>query len=50
MSKAKELVAFPLAQPDRTMWVSAIPASAVDLNLRPPSWLRWMKLLEATVN
>jgi len=50
MLKAKELVAFPLAQPDQTMWVSAIPASAVDLNLRPPSWLRWMKLLEAMVN
>jgi len=50
MSKAKELVAFLLAQPNRTMWVSAIPVSAVDLNLRPPSWLGWMKLLEATVN
>ena len=50
MSKAKELVAFPLAQPDQTMWVSTIPASAVDLNLRPPSWLGWMKLLETTVN
>jgi len=50
MSKAKELVAFPLAQPDQTMWVSVIPASAVDLNLKLPSWLGWMKLLEATVN
>ena len=37
MSNAKELVAFSLAQPDRTMWVSAMPASVVDLNLRPPS-------------
>ena len=50
MSNAKELVAFPLAQPDQTMWVSAMPASAVDLNLRPPSWLGWMKLLETTMN
>ena len=50
MSKAKVLVALPLTQPDRTMWISAIPASEVDLNLRPPSWLGWMKLLEATEN
>ena len=50
MSNAKELVAFPLAQPDQTILVSTMPASAVDLNLRPPSWLGWMKLLEATVN
>ena len=50
MSKAKVLVALPLTQPDRTMWVSAMPASEVDLNLRPPSWLGWMKLLEATEN
>ena len=50
MLNTKELVAFPLAQPDRTIRVSAMPASAVDLNLRPPSWLGWMKLLEATVN
>ena len=27
-----------------------MPASEVDLNLRPPSWLGWMKLLEATEN
>ena len=30
--------------------VRAIPASKVDLNLSPPSWLRWRKLLEATIN
>ena len=50
MSKAKVLVGLPLAQPDRIMWVSAMPASAMDLNLSPPSWLGWVKLLEATVN
>ena len=27
-----------------------MPASEVDLNLRPPSWLGWMKLLEVTEN
>ena len=50
ISKAKELVDLPLAYPKRTIWVSAIPASAVDLNFRPPSWLGWMKLLDATMN
>ena len=50
MSKAKMLIGLLLAQPDQIMWVSTMPASAVDLNLSPPSWLRWMKLLEATVN
>ena len=37
MSEAKVLVNLPLAQPDQIMWVSAMPASAVDLNLSPPS-------------
>ena len=50
MSNARELVDFPLAYPDRTMWVRVIPASVVDLNFNPPSWLGWMKLLLATVN
>ena len=50
MSKAKVLVALPFTHPERTMWVSAMPASDVDLNLRPPSWLRCMKSLEATEN
>ena len=50
MSKAKVLMSLPLAQPDRIIWISTMPASAVDLNLSPPSWLRWMKLLKATVN
>ena len=50
ISKAKVLVALPFTHPERTMWVSAMLASEVDLNLRPPSWLRCMKLLEATEN
>ena len=50
MLKAKVLVVFPFVHPDHTIWVSAMPASAVDLNFRPPSWLRWMKLLDVTIN
>ena len=50
ISKAKVLVVLPFTHPDRTMWVSAMLASAVDLNLRPPSWLGWTKLLDATMN
>ena len=48
--KDRELVDLPLAQPDRMMWVRAIPASAVDLNFKPSSWHGWMKLLDATMN
>ena len=29
-------------------WVRATFTSVMDLNLRPPSWLWWMKLLETT--
>ena len=50
ISKARELVALSLAHPDRMMWVRAMPASAVDLNFKPPSWLGWIKLLDATMN
>ena len=50
ISKAKELVDLPLAHPEQTIWVSAMPVSIVDLNFRPPSWLGWMKLLDATMN
>ena len=50
MSNARVLVVLPLTQPDRTMCVNAIPASTVDLNFRPPSWLGWMKSLDATMN
>ena len=48
--KAKELIDLPLAHPDRTICVSAIPASTVDLNFRLPSWLGWMKSLDVTMN
>ena len=48
--KDRELVDLPLAQPDRMMWVRAILALVVDLNFNPPSWHRWIKLLDATVN
>jgi len=32
------------------MWVRATPASIVNLNLRPLSWLGWIKLFEAVLN
>jgi len=50
MSKAKELVDLPLAHPDCTICISVIPVSMVDLNFRLPSWLGWMKSLDATMN
>ena len=50
ISNARELVDFPLAHPDWTIWMRVIPASMVDLNFKPPSWLGWMKLLLTTVN
>jgi len=37
ISRAREQVDFPLAYPDQTIWVSAIPASEVDLNFKLPS-------------
>jgi len=50
MSKTRVLVILPFTHPDRTMWVSAMPMSAVDLNFRPSSWPGWTKLLDATMN
>jgi len=50
MLNARELDDFPLAQPNQTMWVRTMPASMVDLNSKPSSWLRWIKSLHATVN
>ena len=50
MSKARVLVDLPFNYPDWIICVSVIPASDVDLNFRPLSWLGWIKLLEATVN
>ena len=32
------------------IWVSAIPASVMDLNFRLPSWLGWIKSLAAVAN
>ena len=49
ISKVRELVNLPFDHPDPMMWVNAIPVSVVDLNLRPPSWLGWMKSFEATM-
>ena len=50
MSKARVLVVLPFDHPERIIWVSAIPASLVDLNFKPLSWLGWMNLLDATMN
>ena len=37
-------------QPAQIVWVRATPASVVDLNLRLPSWLRWIKSFDAVLN
>ena len=50
ISKVRVLVDRFLTQPVRMIWVSTIPASAMDLNFRPPNWLGWIKLLAAMVN
>ena len=50
MSKARVLVDMFLIHPDLIMWVSTIPVSIVDLNLRLPSWLGCMKLFDAILN
>ena len=50
MSKMRVLVNRFLTQPIQMIWVSAIPASVMDLNFRPPSWLGWIKLLAAMAN
>ena len=44
------LVVLPFDHPDQMIWVSTVPASLVDLNFKPPSWLGWIKLLDTTVN
>jgi len=50
MSKVRVLVVLPFDHPERIMWMSTMPASLVDLNFNPLSWLGWMKLLDATMN
>ena len=50
MLNARELVNMFLIYPIQIKWVSVIPASVVNLNLRPPSWLWWIKLLEMIWN
>jgi len=39
MSNAKVVVDKFLIYPDLMMYIRVTPASMVDLNLRPPSWL-----------
>ena len=48
--KARVLVVLFFIHPEWIVWVSATPASEVNLNLRPPSWLEWMKLFLTTWN
>ena len=48
--KARVLVDKFFTQPAQIVWVRATPASVVDLNLRPPSWLRWIKSFDAVLN
>ena len=50
ISKASVLVERFLTQPDWMMCVRATPASVVDLNFKPPSWLGWMKSFDAVRN
>ena len=50
MSNTRVLVVRFLAHPKWIIWVSAIPASIVDLNFKPPSWLGWIKLLDIMWN
>ena len=50
MSKVRVLMDMFLVHPALMMWVSATPTSIVDLNLRPPSWLGWMKLFDVVLN
>ena len=50
MSNARVLVDKFFTQPVQMMWVRATPASIIDLNLRPPSWLGWIKSFEAILN
>ena len=50
MLKARVLVVLSFDHPKWMMWVSAVPASLVDLNFKPLSWLGWMKLLDTTMN
>ena len=50
MSKAKVLVDKFFIQADRIICIRVTPALMVDLNFRPPNWLRWMKSLAMTWN
>ena len=50
MSNARVLVIRFLTHSDWMIWVSATFTSVVDLCLKPPSWLWWMKLLEIIWN
>ena len=50
MSNAKVLIVRFLTHPEWMIWVRIILASVVNLCLRPPNWLRWIKLLEIVWN
>ena len=50
MLNVRVLVVKFLTQPVQIACVRATPALIVDLNLRLPSWLRWIKLLDTVLN
>ena len=50
MLNAKVLVERFLTQPKWMICIRATPASVVDLNFNPPSWLGWMKSFAMTCN
>jgi len=50
ISKARVLVVLFFTHTEQIAWVSATSVSEVDLNLRPPSWLGWMKSFLITWN
>ena len=50
MSKANVLVILFLTQPEQIKWVRATPVSDIDLCLRLPNWLGWIKLFKIEWN
>ena len=50
MSKVRVLIDMFLVHPTLMIWVSTTSTSIVDLNLKLPSWLGWMKLFDVVLN
>jgi len=50
MSNTRVLVKRFFIQPEQMIYVRVTPAFVVNLNFKPPNWLRWIKLFEAVRN